>query len=124
MTRIDSSGRLNELLRIVGTRPTEKKQSRKTTGKDKSAASEAKDLETLRQELSREISAIDMSAETGPETAQRVLIHKVILNRFGKIQPNAAQLSFLTQEVSRKALARPEVRELLSDVIDEVLAEN
>lgn len=123
MTRIGSSSRLNELLRLVGTRQTErKKQGARASGsKTRPAANQS--IEELKREVAREISGIDLSLESGRETAQRILIQKVILAQFDKIQPNAAQISMLTRSVSEKAAQRKEVRDLLNDVIDELVAE-
>jgi len=123
MTRIGPSSRLNELLRIVGTRETDRKKADGQAGSGKARPSSGPSIESLKRELAREISGIDLDAESGRETAQRILIHKVIQTRFDKIQPNAAQISMLTRGVSEKAAQRKEVRDLLNDVIDEIVAE-
>lgn len=123
MTRIGSSSRLNELLRLVGTRQTERKKHGARPSGSKARPASAQSIEELKREVAREISGIDLSLESGRETAQRILIQKVILARFDKIQPNAAQISMLTRSVSEKAAQRKEVRDLLNDVIDELVTE-
>lgn len=121
MTRIGPSDRLSELLRIVGTQKTENKNQRKTVADAPASSTTEKSQESLRAELARELASVDISQEAGRDTARKILIHRVILSRFGKIQPSAAQLSFLTREVSEKAAGRSEILTLLDDVIRDVV---
>ena len=120
MTRIGPSDRLSELLRIVGTRKVENKGTKPAVAGSSSSATAQKSQEALRADLARELSEIDLSQASGQETARKMLIHRVILTRFEKMSLSASQLSFLTREVGDKAASRPEVRDLLDDVIREL----
>ncbi len=120
MTRIGPSDRLSELLRIVGTRKVENKGTKQSVASSTSSAASEKSQEALRADLARELAEIDLTQASGQETARKMLIHRVILTRFEKMRLSAAQLSFLTREVGDKAATRPEVRELLDDVIREI----
>ena len=120
MTRIGPSDRLSELLRIVGTRKVENKGTKPPVAGSSSSSAAEKSQETLRADLARELSEIDLSQASGQETARKMLIHRVILTRFEKMSLSASQLSFLTREVGDKAASRPEVRDLLDDVIREL----
>ena len=120
MTRIGPSDRLSELLRIVGTRKAENKGTKQSVAGSTPSAVSEKSQETLRADLARELSEIDLTQASEQETARKMLIHRVILARFEKMSLSASQLSFLTREVGDKAATRPEVRDLLDDVIREI----
>ncbi len=120
MSRIGPPDRLTRLLNIIGAEKVGNRNRKSGSRAARSAPGENTFLSEIRTQLVSDLSAIKTDSEEGRRQARKLLVHRLVSNRLRHLELQSTQVSHIAQRVLELSRDRPEIQQLIAEVIDEL----
>jgi hypothetical protein len=123
MSRIGPPDRLTRLMNLIGAEKVgNRKNGRKEANTGSVRQSDSSFLTEVRSQLVSDLASIETDSEEGRRQARNVLVHRLVSSRLRHLELPSAQVSHIAQRVRELSRERPEIQQLLSDVVEELIA--